>query len=73
MPEEWGGNVVCIPISALTGKGVDQLLEMVVLQAQLLELKAAYEGDAHCYVLESRLNEVEERLLRLFVNMARFV
>lgn len=55
LPEEWGGQVICIPISALTGKGVDQLLEMIILQAQLLELRTSYEGPAHCYVLESKL------------------
>ncbi len=55
LPEDWGGQVVCIPISALDGTGVDQLLEMVSLQAQLLELKAAHQGLAHCYVLESKL------------------
>lgn len=57
LPEEWGGQVICIPISAMTGKGVDQLLEMIVLQTQLLELRASYEGFAHCYVLESRLEK----------------
>lgn len=55
LPEEWGGQTICIPISALTGAGVDQLLEMITLQAQLLELRASQEGYAHCYVLESRL------------------
>jgi translation initiation factor IF-2 len=55
LPEEWGGQVICIPISALKGIGVDKLLEMIVLQAQLLELRASQEGFARCYVLESRL------------------
>ncbi len=55
LPEEWGGQVICIPISAITGQGVDQLLEMIVLQSQMLELRASYEGAAHGYVLESRL------------------
>lgn len=55
LPEEWGGQIVCVPTSALEGKGVDDLLEMVALQAQLLELKASYQGFAHCYVLESKL------------------
>ena len=55
LPEEWGGEVVCMPISALSGTGVDQLLEMVALQAQLLELRASHEGGARCYVLESKL------------------
>ena len=40
LPEEWGGDVVCLPISAKTGQGVDQLLEMISLQAELMELKA---------------------------------
>ncbi len=57
LPEEWGGEIVCIPISALTGKGVDQLLEMIALQAQLLELRASREGFARCYVLESKLEK----------------
>lgn len=55
LPEEWGGQVICIPISALTGKGVDQLLDMIILQSQMLELRTSYEGAAHCYVLESKL------------------
>ncbi len=55
LPEEWGGQIVCMPISALYGKGVDQLLEMISLQAQLLELKASQQGFAHCYVLESKI------------------
>ena len=55
LPEEWGGEVVCLPISALLGEGVEQLLEMVALQAELLELKASRQGFAHCYVLESKI------------------
>ncbi len=55
LPEEWGGEVVCLPISALNGDGVNQLLEMIALQAQLLELRASRQGMAHCYVLESKL------------------
>ena len=55
LPEEWGGQIVCMPISALYGKDVDQLLEMISLQAELLELKASQQGFAHCYVLESKI------------------
>lgn len=55
LPEEWGGQTICMPISALTGQGVDDLLEMIALQAQMLELKASQEGFARGYVLESRL------------------
>ena len=39
LPEEWGGQTVYMPISAKTGAGVDKLLEMLVLQSQLMELK----------------------------------
>ncbi len=55
LPEEWGGQTVCIPISALKGQGIDQLLEMIVLQAQLLELRAVHKGVARGFVLESKL------------------
>lgn len=57
LPEEWGGSTVCIPISAKTGAGVNELLEMVALQAQLMELKAANEGFARGFILESRLEK----------------
>ena len=38
--EEWGGDVICVPISAKTGDGIRNLLEMILLQAEVLELKA---------------------------------
>lgn len=57
LPEEWGGQAVCVPISAKTGNGVDQLLEILVLQAQLMELKANYEGFASGYLLETKLEK----------------
>lgn len=55
LPEEWGGQTICVPISALYGTGVDQLLEMISLQAELLELRASYTGDARGFVLESKI------------------
>ncbi len=55
--EDWGGDVVCVPISAKTGLGVDALLEMIILQAQLMELRADISGHAKGYVLESRLEK----------------
>jgi translation initiation factor IF-2 len=57
LPEDWGGNVVCVPISAKTGFGVDTLLEMVALQAQLLELRAEREVPGKGYVLESKIDK----------------
>ncbi len=55
LPEEWGGDVVCIPISGKEGTGVDQLLEMILLQAEMLELQGSDSASAQGYVLESRM------------------
>ena len=55
LPEEWGGQTICIPISALHGTGINQLLEMISLQAELLELRAGRTGNACGFVLESKL------------------
>jgi len=57
VPEEWGGDVVCIPISAKTGIGVETLLEMIVLQAQLMELRATDEGACRGVVVESGIEK----------------
>ena len=57
MPEDWGGDVPFIPVSAKTGQGVDELLENVLLQAEMLELKAPREGMAKGLVIESRLDK----------------
>ena len=57
IPEEWGGETIFIPISALTGQGVDTLLDSVVLQAEILELKADDTGPATGVVIESSLDK----------------
>jgi translation initiation factor IF-2 len=57
LPEDWGGQVVCVPISAKTGLGIDKLLEMVALQTQLLELRAEPDCPGKGYVLESKLDK----------------
>ena len=51
--EDWGGDVICVPISAKTGIGVDRLLEMVSLQAEMMELRAEIDVPANGYILES--------------------
>ena len=56
IPEDLGGDVQFIPASAHTGQGVEELLEAVLLQAELLELKAVHEGPARGTVVESRLD-----------------
>ncbi|WP_422135246.1 translation initiation factor IF-2 [Endozoicomonas sp. ALD040] len=57
IPEEWGGDTQFIHVSALTGQGIDELLEAVLLQAEVLELSAADEGPAKGVVVESRLDK----------------
>ena len=54
-PEEWGGTTVCLPISAKLGQGIDELLDVIVLQSQLMELKANISVPAQGFVLESTL------------------
>lgn len=55
--ESWGGQVVSVPISAKLGTNVDQLLEMIALQAELMELKCSTEGAGTGAVLESKLEK----------------
>ena len=57
VPEEWGGETICCPISAKTGLGIDNLLEMVVLTAEMRELKANPNRSAHGAVIEARLDK----------------
>ena len=57
IPEEWGGETIFAKVSALTGEGVDSLLESISLQAELLELRAANDGPASGVVVESRLDK----------------
>ncbi len=57
IPESWGGDTIFINVSALTGEGVDDLLESVLLQTEILELKAVTSGPASGAVIESRLDK----------------
>jgi translation initiation factor IF-2 len=57
LPEDWGGTVPFIPVSAHTGMGIDELLEAVLLQAEILELKAHFTGPGQGVVVESRLDK----------------
>ena len=57
IPEEWGGDTMFVNVSARTGQGVDQLLESILLQAEVLDLKAAHEGAAVGVVLESSIEK----------------
>ncbi len=55
--EEWGGDVICVPVSAKTGEGIDNLLEMVNLTAEVLELKANPDRLAQGAVIEAKLDK----------------
>lgn len=57
VPEEWGGEEIFVPVSAMTGEGVDALLDAIVLQAEVLELKASPERRCRGVVVESSLDK----------------
>ncbi len=57
VPEEWGGDVICVPVSAHTGEGIDRLLEMVLLVSEMKELKANPDRAAKGTVIEARLDK----------------
>ena len=56
-PDDWGGDVSCVPVSALNGTGIDELLELIVIQSDLMELKANSKIPANGFILESYLDK----------------
>ncbi|HOW58633.1 MAG TPA: translation initiation factor IF-2 [Candidatus Omnitrophota bacterium] len=56
-PEEWGGKTICVKVSAKTGKGIDELLDMLLLEAEVLELKANPDRLAMGVVIESHISK----------------
>jgi len=57
VPEDWGGEIICMPVSATKGTGVNELLDMMALQAEMLELKASPAVDARCTVIEAQVEQ----------------
>ena len=57
VPEEWGGDTIMVPVSALTGEGVDNLLEMILLQADMLQLRANPNRMAQGVIIEAKLDK----------------
>jgi translation initiation factor IF-2 len=57
VPEEWGGDTQCVGVSAVTGEGIDPLLDAILVQAEVLELKASVEGPARGAVVESSIEK----------------
>lgn len=56
-PEDWGGDIICCPVSGVTGQGVDELLENILVQAEVLELAANPDRRANGFVIESELQQ----------------
>ena len=55
--EEWGGDVIMVPVSALTGDGVDKLLDMIILQAEVMQLQANPDRKAQGVIIEAKLDK----------------
>ena len=67
VPEEWGGDIICVPVSALTGQGIDDLLENINLVAEVKELKANPNRRAKGAVIEARLDKGQGPIATLLV------
>lgn len=67
LPEDWGGKTVVVGVSAMTGEGIDTLLEMILLEAEVLELKANYDKRANGIVVESHLSRGRGSIATLIV------
>ncbi|MGI6204760.1 MAG: translation initiation factor IF-2 [Anaerovoracaceae bacterium] len=65
--EDWGGDTICVPVSAKTGEGIKNLLEMILLQAEVLELKANPDRLAMGNVIEARLDKAKGTVATLLV------
>jgi translation initiation factor IF-2 len=65
--EDWGGDTICVPVSAHTKEGIDTLLEMVVITAEMLELKANHKRKAKGTVIEGKLDKGRGPLATLLI------
>lgn len=70
-PEEWGGDTMLVPVSAKTGQGVDDLLDSLLIQAEMLELKAPQEGPGQGIVIESRLDKGKGPVVTILVQRGK--
>ncbi|MEG0073540.1 MAG: translation initiation factor IF-2, partial [Clostridia bacterium] len=67
VPEEWGGDTICVPVSAVTGEGMDTLLEMVLLVAEVKDLKSNPNKQAKGTVIEAKLDKNKGTVASLLV------
>jgi translation initiation factor IF-2 len=56
-PEDWGGSTICVPVSATKGTGIDELLDLMLLEAEMLELKASPTVDSRATVIEAQVEQ----------------
>ena len=73
VPEQWGGDVPVAKVSAHSGEGIDELLDLIQIQAELMELKASEEGAAQGVVIEARVDRAVVQLLRSWYKMVRLM
>ncbi len=71
IPEEWGGDTMLIPVSAKTGAGIDDLLASLLVQAEVLELKAPQDGPGQGIVIESRLDKGRGPVVTILVQRGK--
>ena len=71
VPEEWGGDTICVPISAKKNINIDQLLEMVLLEADVLELKANPKKQAKGVVIEAKLDKSKGPIATMLVQRGK--
>ena len=57
IPEDWGGDTICVPVSALRGEGIAELLDMIILVSEMQELKAPIDGPADGIIIEAKLDK----------------
>lgn len=67
-PEDWGGKTICVPVSALQNKGINDLLEMIILQSEILEIKSNPKRNAVGTVVESHLDPSLGPIATILVN-----
>ncbi len=67
IPEDWGGEQMFVNVSAMTGEGIDALLDAILLQAEVMDIKAVSEGPAHGIVIESSLEKGRGAVATLLV------
>lgn len=67
LPEEWGGDALFVQVSAKTGVGIDNLIDTILLQAEILDLKASLEGFAEGIVIEAKLDKARGPVVTVMV------